>query len=85
MCGQAFAQRKALRSHQCQGDHAASIKSFPCPFCKRLFTTKRGLAIHGMHQHAQASAEPILKCDTCGITFTSEASYEIHITTHLDT
>ena len=84
MCKQAFAQRKALRSHSCHQEDPENIKSkmFLCPYCNRNFSTRRGLAIHNMHQHAETSSEPILQCDVCAYTFTSELSFETHMQQH---
>lgn len=83
VCKQAFAQRKALRSHNCLEDpQNFNIKMFPCPCCSRSFGSRRGLAIHKIHQHAETSCEPILQCDLCSETFSSEFAFETHMQHH---
>ena len=46
ICLQSFAQRKGLRAHRCSSNQEVDPQSanqfFPCPYCNRQFSSRRG-------------------------------------------
>jgi uncharacterized C2H2 Zn-finger protein len=42
-----------------------------------------GLVSTGVPSYAIEAAKPLIKCDTCGVVFTSQAGLEDHIKAHL--
>lgn len=78
-CNMSFAMEKVFKKHM----EIHFEKVFPCPKCKNVFRTPRGLSAHCLTKHSNSSVSSNEhKCIECGKSFESSFSLRSHVLVH---
>ncbi|XP_005381022.1 PREDICTED: GDNF-inducible zinc finger protein 1 isoform X1 [Chinchilla lanigera] len=77
-CGQTFANRCNLRSHQLLVH--SSERHFPCELCGKKFKRQKDVRRHVLHVHEGGGARH--RCAECGKGLSSKTALRLHARTH---